>query len=109
MRKVIPYIIVILAVFISGVSYAGTPMRKFGRGLANILTCPAEIVKSAGEVNYKDGPVAALTYGIVKGFYRAGRRLLVGGFELVTFFSPYPGDYEPIINDPEFFLSDGIL
>ena len=84
-------------------------IKKLGRGGANLLTCPLELVKCVGDANYSDGPAAALTYGFAKGVYRTLLRAGVGIFELATFPFPFPKDYEPILTDPEFFLQDGLF
>ena len=112
MKKVICISVVAILVF-SSLSYAQVdvdgPMRKLGRGLANIATCPMEIAKQVGDANYEDGPVAALTYGFIKGLFMTGVRAVVGGYEVVTFPIPFPKNYDPILRDPEFFLSDGLF
>jgi len=83
------------------------PMKKLARGGCNMLTFPLELYYQFKEVNTYDGPVAAATWGLAKGFFMSGVRLVVGAYEIVTFPIPIPKDYEPILTDPEFMLSRG--
>jgi len=84
----------------------GDPMRKLGRGLANCLTFPIEIPNRISDVNNSDGPMAAITYGLVKGTVMSLFRAVVGAYEVGTFLIPIPSGYKPIIKDPEFMLED---
>ena len=84
----------------------GDPLRKLGRGLANIITFPMEVPNRISEVNNTDGPMAGITYGLVKGIVMSGFRALIGAYEVGTFLIPMPKDYKPIIKDPEFMLED---
>jgi len=85
-----------------------TALKKLGRGLANVLTCPYEVVYRIGEANDEDGVIAAFTWGIINGVFRVGYRAVVGVYEVATFPIPFPADYKPIITDPEFFLQDAL-
>ena len=112
MKKILIFAVIVAVLFVSQASFAfdiDGPIRKLSRGGANILTCIIELPKNIGEVNYEDGPIAALTYGLAKGLYRTGLRGVVGIYELVTAPIPFPANYAPIINDPEFFLPDGLF
>ena len=109
MKKVIIFVIIIFVLFASNATFADTILKKLGRGAANILTSPVEIVYRVGEVNNESGPVAAFTWGVINGVYRMCMRAVVGVYEVVTFPIPLPKDYKPIIDDPEFFLSEGIF
>lgn len=82
--------------------------RKLGRGLANIVTFPLEIPYQISKANISDGPVAAMTWGVVKGVGMTGFRALVGVYETISFPFPYPEGYKPILTDPEFFLEEQI-
>lgn len=84
----------------------GDMLRKLGRGLANCLTFPVEIPNRISDVNNADGPMAAITYGLVKGIVMSLFRASVGAYEVVTFPIPFPDGYRPIIKDPEFILED---
>ena len=109
MKKTVVFIAIIAILFMSSASYADTPLKKLGRGLSNLITCPIELPYRIGRVNEESGPIAAFTWGVLDGFTRAAMRLLVGGYETLTFPIPFPQYYEPIIDDPEFFLEDGIF
>jgi len=107
MKKIIA-LIVIISLFAASSAYADTMLKKLGRGLANIITCPIELPHRIGQANDESGPFAACTWGVLDGFFRMGMRFVVGGYEVITFPVPVPPDYEPIIDDPEFFLEEGI-
>jgi putative exosortase-associated protein (TIGR04073 family) len=82
--------------------------RKLGRGLANMVTFPLELLNQVSRTNISDGPMAAVTWGLVKGVGMTGFRALVGVYETVTFPFPCPKDYKPILTEPEFFLEEQI-
>jgi putative exosortase-associated protein (TIGR04073 family) len=94
---------------IAGTVYADTALKKLGRGVANVATCPFEIYHRVGEVNKENGPIAAFTWGLLKGVYKMGVRGLVGVYEVLSFPMPYPENYGPILTDPEFFLEEGVI
>ena len=109
MKRIFLGIIICVFVFNSNFLYADGPIKKLGRGIANIITCPVEITNRMGEANEDSGPVAAITWGVLNGIFRAVTRVAVGVYETVTFAIPFPNDYGPIIDDPEFFLEDGVF
>ena len=111
MRKKISLaiIIILLVSFAALPAHADGPVKKLGRGLCNIVTCPLELSKGIQDTHMESGLFAALTYGIIRGFVNTGIRLGVGCYEVVTFPVPIPGDYEPILTDPEFFGEDMML
>lgn len=82
----------------------GDPLRKLGRGLSNCLTFPIEIPNQISKTNNNDGPMAAFTYGVVKGLIMSLFRAVVGVYEIGTFPIPFPDSYRPILTDPEFML-----
>jgi len=82
----------------------GDPLRKLGRGAANCLTFPLEFPNQVAKTSNIDGPVAAVTYGVVKGITMSIFRAVVGAYEVVTFLIPLPEWYRPILTDPEFML-----
>ncbi|MDD3906323.1 MAG: exosortase system-associated protein, TIGR04073 family [Candidatus Omnitrophica bacterium] len=86
--------------------YCDDPVKKLGRGLCNIGTFPFELCLQTSRVNDTDGPMAACTWGILKGLGMSGIRLLVGVYETVTFPIPQPKNYAPILTDPEFMFQD---
>ena len=98
-------VISLIAIFLmSSMSYADDPIKKLGRGIANMLTFPLELPKGIGDANREDGPLAAASYGVLKGLFDGCVRGIVGVYETVTFLIPIPADYAPIVKDPEFFL-----
>jgi len=106
MKKVCALILVIfLLMSVASVSsYSDNALKKLGRGLANIGTAPLEIFKGISDVNEEHGVFAAFTWGILQGVFNTGKRAVVGVYETATFPVPLPKGYEPIIEDPEFFL-----
>jgi len=86
--------------------HCDTALKKLGRGVCNIGTCPMEILEQTKRVNEEDGTLAALTYGAIKGVAMMGVRAVVGVYEVATFPLPFPKKYEPILKDPEFFSEE---
>lgn len=85
------------------------PVKKLGRGISNCLTSPLEIPNQMIKINEENGPVAGLTWGVVKGIGMAVARVAVGAYETATFPIPVPAYYDPIITEPEFLLDDMTL
>ncbi len=80
------------------------PVKKLGRGIANVATSPFELTKGMGDATQEKGIFAGLTWGILQGTYNVVKRAVVGVYEVATFPVPLPKDYEPILEEPEFFL-----
>ena len=70
---------------------AGDPIRKLGRGIANVGFGALEIPIAAYDVNETDGGIAACTYGVLKGVAVCIAREVVGIVDIVTFLIPLPG------------------
>ncbi len=87
-------------------AYCDDALRKLGRGLANCVTFPLEIIEQVKRTNLSDGPNAAFTVGILKGLGMMVVRAGVGVYEVATFPVPLPKHYEPILKDPEFFCDE---
>ena len=87
-------------------AYCDDAIKKLGRGISNVITCPFELFAQPSDVNNSDGPVAAGTYGVLKGVAMTGVRGLVGVYEIATFLLPFPKGYRPILTNPEFFFED---
>ena len=87
-------------------SRADGRLRKLGRGAANVLTSPAELLRTPELVGRKSGTLASLTVGLVQGAWRVIQRAAVGAFEVTTFFLEIPKDYAPIVQ-PEFVWAHG--
>jgi putative exosortase-associated protein (TIGR04073 family) len=87
--------------------YSHGAVRKLGRGLANVVTAPLELIREPYLVSARDGGPAGLTVGVVRGLGAAVLRELTGGIEVVTFFVPFPKkDFEPLFK-PEFVYAHG--
>ena len=82
-------------------AYVNGALRKLGRGIANIATCPGEIVRTASVVGRDKGIVAETSVGIVQGLWRTVLRGVTGVYEVGTFFVEAPKGFEPIMK-PEF-------
>jgi len=108
-KKIIVFICIITVLAVSSVCYADTPIKKLGRGIANMGTCILEVPKCISDANTESGPIAAMTFGLLEGVYSSCVRLLVGMYETVTFLVPVPEDYGPILTNPEFFLNEGLF
>ena len=87
--------------------FAQNMLRKLGRGAANVGSSIIEVPKSIQESFYDDGPVAAVTHGILDGIYKFLVRGVVGAYEIVTFPIPFPAEYAPIV-EPEFLFSPDV-
>ena len=87
-------------------SYSDSVSRKLGRGLANIVTAPLELIRTPYLVSQRDGAVAGGSVGIVKGLWAAVVRELAGVVETVTCVLPIPKDFQPLVQ-PEFVYAHG--
>lgn len=87
-------------------SYVDGALRKLGRGIANVATCPAELIRTPELTGRKDGYLAGLTVGIVEGAWRTVVRGVTGVFEVVTFFAEVPKNFAPLMK-PEFVWTEG--
>ena len=83
--------------------------KKLGRGACNMLTFPLELFSQISRTNVSDGPMAAFTWGLLKGVGMTAFRAVVGVYETVTFPFPCPEGYKPILTEPEFFFEDQIV
>ena len=98
-------LIIISLFIIQTTSFAQNNMlRKLGRGCANVVTGAIEVPKAIQETFYDEGPVAAVSWGVVDGLYKFVARTVVGVYEIVTFPIPLPAGYAPIV-EPEFLFS----
>lgn len=103
MKRMISAIVAVFLILqLAGPAYCQTPVRKLGRGVANIVTCPFEIPKQIMEKycaanSMWDGMLIGLPVGIGMTVVRAA----VGAFETVTFPFPVPDDYRPVL-EPEY-------
>ena len=80
------------------------PLRKFSRGAADTVFGVLEIPLTISEVGRDEGPIAAVSYGLLLGSGAAVTRTLAGVAELLTFPIPFATvGYGPIV-EPEFLL-----
>ena len=80
--------------------------RKLGRGAANVVSGPLEILRTPTLVGRDEGYISAMTVGLVHGVWRAIRRMGTGVFEVVTCFAEIPDGYAPLMQ-PEFVWAHG--
>ena len=80
--------------------------RKFARGLLNITTGWLEVPYRMEKSWNDDGPLVALTRGVIEGVGRTVGRVLVGTYEVISAPIPGPENYEPIMTDPVYFLAN---
>lgn len=74
-----------------------TLFTKLGRGLANIATCPLEIIIQPIRIASIDQkPAVAWTGGLFQGVYFTLARAVTGVYDVVTFPFPLPRKYRPI-------------
>jgi len=106
-RNVLMLLFVFLFIIVlASPAYCDDPVKKLGRGLCNIGTFIFELPLQISRVNQVDGPMAACTWGVLKGIGMSGTRLITGVYETVTFPFPVPKDYAPILKDPEFMFEE---
>ena len=88
-------------------SYMMGALRKLGRGVANVVSCPFEPIRTPELVGRKDGYPAALSVGILHGAWQTIVRGVAGVIEVGTFFVEFPKKhFDPIIQ-PEFVYAHG--
>ncbi len=66
------------------------PLRKLGRGFANLLFGIVEVPNQFTRTNSEHGGGGGVTYGIGKGFARWFQREAIGVYEIITFPVPAP-------------------
>ena len=81
-------------------------IRKLGRGIANIITCPAELVRTPELISRREGYLTAATVGLLDGAWRTLIRGATGIYEVLTFYSEVPDGYRPLMQ-PEFVWEHG--
>jgi len=75
-------------------------MRKLVRGFANVGLSVAEIPNQIFQEAYKTSPVTGFFTGTVKGIIKGAKRIVVGAWEVLTFYHPMNNHYQPIV-EPE--------
>jgi len=81
-------------------------LRKLGRGVANVIACPAELLRVPTIVGRRDGTLASLTVGLLQGAWQGIVRGATGAFEILTFYAAIPNGFGPIVQ-PEFVWQQG--
>ena len=80
----------------------GGPLRKLGRGAANVATGWLELPGQIARATEQSGAFAGASVGLARGLVFGVGRTLVGALEVVSFPLPNPTTgYRPII-EPEF-------
>ena len=87
-------------------SYWDGSLRKLGRGIANVVTSPLELIRTSQEETYSHGYLEAMSVGLLHGAWRTIQRGVIGVFEIVTFYAAIPNRFEPIMM-PEFVFANG--
>lgn len=80
--------------------------RKLGRGAANVVTAPLELIRNPYVVSEQDGALAGLTIGLVQGVKDLVVRAVAGVYEVATFMLPIPKGFRPLVS-PEFVYAHG--
>jgi len=72
------------------------PVRKFGRGVSNILYGVTEIPYTMAGINYTQGNSAAFGYGVILGVHRTFYRFGKGWYDVLSAPLPtYKESYRP--------------
>lgn len=87
-------------------SYPEGATKKLGRGLANVITAPLELLREPYLLSQLEGGVAAVTVGLMRGIASAIIREAAGVFEVATFFLPIPKNFQPLVK-PEYIYAHG--
>ncbi len=90
----------------SRLGYGQGSMRKLGRGVANVVTAPLEMIRTPSLVNEQEGWIAGLTVGITQGLSATAVRGIAGVLEVATFLIPIPKNFKPLVT-PEFVFQNG--
>lgn len=87
-------------------SYLDGSLRKLGRGITNLATCPLELIRTPQAESYRYGYLEAMSVGLLHGAWRTIQRGVVGAFEVLTFYAEIPDQFEPLMM-PEFVFANG--
>lgn len=88
-------IMIVVGVFVSaflivGTAHAKGPFTKFGRGLTNLITSPAELIYQPMAMGQDNNSLVAIFGGIPKGVVFVPVRALLGAYDVATFYLPIP-------------------
>ena len=87
-------------------SYSNGIMRKLGRGLTNIVTCPLELIRQPYLQSQQDGAIGGTVIGLVKGVGWTVARGAAGIYDAITFPLETPKGFRSPIH-PEFVYAHG--
>ena len=87
-------------------SYSDGVMRKLGRGLTNIVTCPLELIRQPYLQSQQDGALGGTMIGLVKGIGWTVARGAAGLYDTITFPVEIPKGFRSPIH-PEFVYAHG--
>ncbi len=79
--------------------------RKLARGTSNLFLCWMEIPYQVVNSIEESDPATGLLVGGITGAFFTVTRACVGAYEIVSFWSPRPGDYD-VIMQPEFLVHE---
>jgi len=94
-------IVYLFLIFDYQLCFAGDPIRKLGRGIANVATGWGEFPKEILQETERSGDIGGLLVAPFKGIAKFIGRTVIGVYEVITFLIPLPRNYEPVI-EPEF-------
>jgi putative exosortase-associated protein (TIGR04073 family) len=105
MKKIISTLVVTVMIFaLPFTASAQTRLDKLGRGISNTLTGLLALPYTMKKESDEKGVLAGITTGMVKGVVNVVIREFVGVYEIVTFPFPFSSEFEPILDDPEYFI-----
>ena len=87
-------------------SYSNGIMRKLGRGLTNVVTCPLELIRQPYLQSQQDGALGGTVIGLVKGIGWTVARGAAGIYDAITFPIETPKGFRSPIH-PEFVYAHG--
>jgi len=107
MRRIVIVIVISITIvsLLNPAAYAQNPLRKLGRGLANVATGWVELPAEIGRKTVEKGDIAGVFVAPFTGTLKALGRTLAGVYDTATFFMPLPAGYAPLI-EPEFVMQE---
>lgn len=90
-RKMLLSVLAGFMIIMATDAFAGNPIKKLGRGIANIGFSLLEVPLQVYDVTQEEGGIAGITYGPLKGVAYCVARIGVGVVEVITFPIPLPG------------------
>lgn len=99
----ISLILVILVLLTRAAAYADNPIIKLSRGLTNIVASPGEYLIQYKVIRGEYNPVLSVFAAGMSGTLHMFGRILLGGYDIVTFLIPLPPGYEPLYRPATFF------